>query len=285
MKKILLPTDFSENAYNALCYGLKIAQKTGADVLFFHANHVPIIIPDTPTTMYESVIANEDKRQLEALVKLKDKLFKQLNITPEQVKADCMVKPGFAVDAIVEVVKDENIGLIVMGTKGASGIKKLLLGSNTASIIKKVDCPVLAVPDTAQFKGIDKIVFATDYHEINDKNVLTPLVEMALLFDSELLIFNVKEEEEQVPSVSQAAEGLKIETAFKPVNHSYHFSEDGDIPEAIEEFVEKTNADLLVLMPHRPNLFEQLFTTSVTKEIAFQTKIPLLTLPERAKKR
>ena len=280
MKKILLPTDFSDNAYNAICYGLKIAQKTGTEVLFFHANHVPIITPDTPVGMYESIIVNEDKRQLELLVQLKDKLFNQLNITPGQVKAKCIVKPGFSVDEIIDLVENENISLIVMGTKGASGIQKLLMGSNTASVIKKASCPVLAVPDNVRFKGISKIVLATDYHEINDKKTLTPLLEIALLFNSELLIFNVKEEEEQIPSFSKAAQGLKLETAFMPVNHSYHFSEDGNVIGAIKEFVEKTNADMLVLIPHKRTLFEQIFSTSVSKEIAFQTKIPLLTLPE-----
>ncbi|MDQ3193302.1 MAG: universal stress protein [Bacteroidota bacterium] len=280
MKTILLPTDFSENASNAVRYGLNIAKATKASVIFFHANHVPVIAPNTPVGVYDNLIRIDEEQQLESLHQLRDKLYAELGINLEDVPSKCIVKLGFVVDEISEAAKEFNIGLIVMGTQGASGLKKTFIGSNTVSVIQNGVAPLLSVPETAKYKKIEKIVLATDYHLSKDEKVHSLLLEIALIFNSEVLILNVKPELEKVPSFDQAVEGLKIESVFKPIKHSFHFSENDDIVDGIESFVKQKNADILAMMPHKKSAFEALFTKSYTEEIAFQADIPLLTLPE-----
>ena len=280
MKSILLPTDFSINASNAIRYGLHIAKVTKADVIFFHANHVPVIAPNTPVGVYDNLIRTDEEKQLQSLYELRDKMYAEMGINKEDIPSQCIVKLGFAVDEITEAAKEFNTGLIIMGTQGASGLKKAFIGTNTASVIKNAVCPVLAVPDSAYYKQIKKIVLATDYHFTKDDKILAPLLEMALLFDAEILILNVKREMEEVPTFDQAVEGLKIENTFKPVTHSFHFSENDNVISGIESFMQQSNADILTMIPHKPTFFENLFKKSYTEEIAFHANIPLLTLPE-----
>ncbi|HET6244749.1 MAG: universal stress protein [Bacteroidetes bacterium] len=280
MKPILLPTDFSENAANAIRYGLNIAKITKASVIFFHVNHVPVIAPNTPVGVYDTLIRTEEEQQLESLYRIRDTMFAELGINAEEISAQCIVKLGFAVDEINAVAKEHNAGLIVMGTQGASGLQKVFIGTNAASVIKNSECAVLSIPSTVHYKKIEKIVLATDYHLSKDAKSHAPLLEIALLFNAEVLILNIKRQMEEVPTFDQALEGLKIENVFKSVNHSFHFSESDDVIEGIENFVKHSNADVLAMLPHKKSIFELLFKKSHTEEIAYHANIALLTLPE-----
>jgi nucleotide-binding universal stress UspA family protein len=170
--------------------------------------------------------------------------------------------------------------MIVMGTTGASGMKKALVGSNAASVIKRSKCPVLAVPQQCSFKGIEKIVFAADFHETKDDRALAPLLELALLFGSEVVVLNIRKELKEIPSQEEAYEGLRIESAFKPLSHSYHFMENEDAAKGIKEFTQQSGADVLAMIPRRHSFFEDLFGTSTTEELALHAQVPLLALPE-----
>jgi nucleotide-binding universal stress UspA family protein len=280
MRTILFPTDFSDNSLNAIKYGLHIAKATKADVLFLHVNHVPMIAPNTPVGVYDTLIRENEHKQQKNLEDLRDRAYRESEISPDEVQSECLIKLGFAVDEISEMPIKYNIGLIVMGTHGASGLKKALIGSNTASVIKKATCPVLSIPTSCTFEDIDKIVLATDFNHHTDDKVFAPLLELSVLFGAEVLIFNVRKHLEEVPSFKEANEGLKVEEALKIVNHSYHFSENDDIAEGIKKFVEEQQPDLLAMLPHRHTFFENLFSKSYTEEMALSIEIPLLTLPE-----
>jgi nucleotide-binding universal stress UspA family protein len=281
MKPILLPTDFSENSKSALRYGLEIAKRLKAEVIFFHANHVPVIAPNTPVGVYDNLIITDEKKQKESLEHLKSTLYLELGLSEEEVPSKCVVRLGFAVDEIVNEAEDENVGLIIIGTEGASGLQKALVGTNAASAIKKSHIPVLTVPTGTIFNGIRKIALATDFHHVEDKNIITPLLEMALLFDAEILIFNIRKDKSTQPSFEEAAEGFVFEEAFSKVKHSYFLSENKNITQGIEDFVKEHKADLLVMMPHKQGFWEGLFSTSYSQEVAQDAVSPLLTLPGR----
>jgi nucleotide-binding universal stress UspA family protein len=280
MNTILLPTDFSDNSHNALKYGLEIAKALKTDVIIFHANHVPVIAPNTPVGVYDSLIINDEKKQKESLIKLKDKIYAEMGITEKEVPVRCVVKLGFAVDEILNIAEEQNIGLVVMGTQGATGLQKAFIGSNAASIIKGSKKPILSVPFKSQFKGINKIALATDFHHIEDKKAILPLLEIALLFNAEVQVFNVRKDKTQVPTFEEAAEGLDLEEALVSVKHSFHFSESDKAIEGIEGFVKESNSDILAMIPRKLTFWESLFSSSHTEEIAMDALLPLLILPE-----
>jgi nucleotide-binding universal stress UspA family protein len=282
MKTILLPTDFSDTANNAIKYGLEIAKALKTDVVLFHSNHVPVIAPNTPVGVYDNLMINDEKRQKESLIKLKDKIYAEMSLTEEEVPVRCIIKLGFAVDEILDFSQEDDIGLIVMGTHGASGLQKAIIGSNVSSVIKSSKKPVLSIPSGSVFQGIKKIALATDFHHIKDKNVVAPLLEIALLFNAEVLVFNVRKDKTKVPTFEQAAEGFDLNLALGTVNHSFHFSENENSVAGIESFIKSSNAEILAMIPRNLGFWENIFSTSHTEEIALDANVPLLILPEKS---
>lgn len=272
MKTILVPADFSETAENAMKYAINFAKKLQAKIIFFHSSHIPVITPGTPFKAYDAMVQNEVYDQRQKLEQLAQRLCKEAGFN----KADytSIVSSGFAGDEIPDIVKKQNCDLIIMGTTGAGGLKKIL-GSITYHIIKLNTCPVIAIPsDFSPEIPPTKIVLATDYKDHLPQ--LDLLKEIALVNNAELLIFNVQKEKEHTPSIEEAIKGLALEKEIKSVNHSYHYTVDEDITGAIKDFTEKENADLLVVIPHEHDFIERVFGISTTKELAHTTNIPLL---------
>jgi len=283
MQKILVPTDYSNDAKNAAIYALEIAAKTNSEIIFLHTYHVPVFYNDS--NVYESykiILENIEKEEEQKMKVFLDDLMEFENGKFNSIDITSQVKLGFLKDIILELAQNEKIDLIVMGTRGASGIKKALIGSNTSNLINESNIPVLAVPENSVFKGLDRIVFACDYHLTENENKLYLLTELALLFGSEILIFNVIDDQEKLPSFEEALQGLKIENILRGAEHSYHFAnkDNRDISEIIDDFLVQQKADMLVTIPKRLNFINSLFHKSLTKEMVCHSKIPLLALPE-----
>jgi nucleotide-binding universal stress UspA family protein len=283
MQKILVPTDYSNDAKNAAIYALEIAAKTNSEIIFLHTYHVPVF--DNESNTYESykiILENIEKEEEQKMKVFLDDLKEFENGKFKSIDISSQVKLGFLKDIILEIAQNEKIDLIVMGTRGASGIKKALIGSNTSNLINESNIPVLAVPENSVFKGLDRIVFACDYHLTENENKLYLLTELALLFGSEILIFNVVDDQEKLPSFDHALQGLKIENILRGAAHSYHFAnkDNHDISEIIDDFLVQQKADMLVTIPKRLDFINSLFHKSLTKEMVCHSKIPLLALPE-----
>jgi nucleotide-binding universal stress UspA family protein len=283
MKKILVPTDYSNDAKNAAIYALEIAAKTNSEIIFLHTYHVPVF--DNESNAYESykiILENIEKEEEQKMKVFLDDLKEFENGKFKSIDISSRVNLGFLKDIILEIAQNEKIDLIVMGTRGASGIKKALIGSNTSNLINESNIPVLAVPENSVFKGLDRIVFACDYHLTENENKLYLLTELALLFGSEILIFNVVDDQEKLPSFDHALQGLKIENILRGAAHSYHFAnkDNHDISEIIDDFLVQQKADMLVTIPKRLDFINSLFHKSLTKEMVCHSKIPLLALPE-----
>ena len=273
MKTILVPTDFSDSAKNAINYAAELAKLTKAKLILFHVFHIPAVPSDVPFVMPLDEI---EKDTLKALTKIKKNiLFKhgsELNIV-------CKTKLGFAVDEINEITKEENVDLIVMGVRGAGYLTEKLIGSITTTLIRKAKRPVLAINDKVTFKSIKKIVLACDYQNIDSKS-MEPLKEFIKLFKSQLYILNVSSEGELISPIKKTVGGTQLVHSFEGLNHSFNFVENEDIVEGINEFVDEHSADLIVMVPRKHTFFENIFQERNTKRMAFHTHIPLLALPE-----
>lgn len=266
-----------------LCMHWRLQQNLNQKLFYYIHILLPVVVTEASATeSYELIIEKVQKEEEQKMNKFLDKLLSYENGKFKSIDISTNVKLGFTIETILEMSENNNIQLIVMGTRGASGIKKALMGSNTSNIIKKSKVPVLAVPSGASFKGLDRIVFACDYHLTENESRLYVLAELAHLFNSEVMIFNVVDDREKQPSFEHALQGLKIENILRGAEHSYHFADKDtrDISEIIDDFLVNQKADMLVTIPKRMDFISRLFHKSLTKEMACHSKIPLLALPE-----
>jgi nucleotide-binding universal stress UspA family protein len=171
-------------------------------------------------------------------------------------------------------VTENNVDLIVMGTQGASGWEKVLIGSYTAAILDETECPVLVVPSNVTFKGIKKIMYATDF-QFNDFAAINQVADMASFFDAEIIITHIStapaKEEETMDWFMEIAEAN-----ITYPNVSFRSFAGTDISGQLAGLVKGMNVDLLCMSTVRRTFFEKLYKSSLTKKMVYQAEIPIL---------
>jgi len=270
INKILIPTDFSDVANNALKYALELASKSKASVTLLHIRQIPLSDPSFPAETFQMYLNEIETFEKEQSEKLTETLLKPSGIPFEFCSAT-----GFVGDEVVRITHEKNIDLIVMGTTGASGIAELLVGSNAASVIGKADIPVLVVPPGKFYQPITHILYATDFNE-PEFPAFSRLMFFAELYDAKLSIVHVKGEFDQF---FNAANNF-FKRNKENITRDYTLvNVDGkNVMEAIDEKVDELHADLLVMAKHNRSFFDRLFHRSLSKRMAYHTKIPLLVL-------
>ena len=270
MNKILVPTDFSEPSKVAVLYAARLAKNLDAKITLLAvvnlntASHNVISKQRLLDAMIEG--AQDDAAQLIAEINAKLKV---------DISFDFKWISGFPIhDKIEKFVVSNEMDMIVMGTKGATGLKKVLIGSNAAAVIDNSSVPVIAVPDNAQFESITKIVYATDLVNVNEE--IKTIGMFASLFDAAIHVLHVQpansvnlvEENDTKKELIKQAKNEKIEFTITQSDH---------IAEAVETFAQQEKADLLVMFTHKLDFYEKLFGRGVTRELAFHGHVPLLT--------
>jgi nucleotide-binding universal stress UspA family protein len=274
MKTILVPTDFSDSSMNATCYAVSLAKQLDAKVMLLNVFHIPVVPSETPI-----MITNFEELEKDIVIQMKSFEANLRAKTNYSKEIKYFVNPGFLVDEIKDVIAENKIDLIIMGITGTSKINELLIGSNTTSVIKNVDCPTLVIPKGATYKSIKNIAFACDMDKIEEGKALNQVKSLINIFKAKLMVINVVNPTE-VPSFAKAVSGVKIENVFEKINHTLHFPEDADTVFALNEFIDKRAIDLLVMVPKKHSFLGGLFHKSNTKKMAFHTHIPLLAIHE-----
>jgi len=282
MKKILLPTDFSDNSWNAIDYAVELFKDE--ECVFFLVNIYNQIL-------YESIHYSDisSERSVENTVKV-DRLMNLEHI--RQVAIDIypnskhtfktIATLGPLVDAIGNIVKREKIDLIVMGTKGATGAKEVFLGSSTVQIINSIkSCPVLAVPYSFSFiSKPSEITFATDFTHFYSKEELQPLIDLAISFKATIRIVHITKGQGSLSEEQKFNLGM-LHKYFKQIEYYQHTLTKGDsIASTLQRFSEELNTYLLVMLHYKHSFIEKLTKEPTIKNIAFHTETPFLILPE-----
>ena len=274
MKTILVPTDYSKTANNAVKYAAALAKSMSAKLLLLHAYHIPVQVSEVPfSTLTEAELK---KSSMKGLKKMEEKLCNKI----KGLRTECIVRYGFAPDVINEVVKEKNVDMVVMGISGAGAISEALLGSVAVDTVRDAAVPVIVVPGKIKFEKPGKIVFAYDYSDIKDKNSIAELCDVVNLFGSKLMIANVITQDEKA-TFGKAIAGIKMESMLEKVPHTLHFPVNDSVTDGINEFVRDTSAGMVAMIAHRHNVFYRLFNQSSTKRMAFHAEVPLLFIPER----
>lgn len=273
MKTILAPTDFSGIAKNSINYAIELAKATKAKVILLHACSPTVVVAEIPMELPD--IKAMEKEGLNKLKKLRSALLSKHG---NGVNIDLVCKTGLAFDIIKDYSTEKKVDLIVMGMHGVGFLEEKLIGNVTSELIKRSDVPVLSIDNRVRFQGVKRIVFAADYKELNDEKTLNVLKNIAGVFQSHIYILNAVKNTRELPSTNQAVAGVRLNNFFSNVDHSFHTEVNSDVVNGIQKFVSARKMEMIVMMPRKRTFFQALHKTRNTKEIAFYTKTPLLTV-------
>jgi len=275
MKTIIAPTDFSEAAQSSVNYAAELSNLTKARLVLLHAFHPPLVNTEVPVVIPS--LDEIEKASLDTLRKMEISIREKFN---NSFQVECVAKCGFAADEIEKFADEKKADLIVVGMQGAGFLEEKLIGSVTTLLISKSKCPVLTVAPKVNFRNIKKIAFACDYKKIKDDKILEPLKNLTHLFKAHIYILNVLPSLTTIPGVDEAVAGVRLEHALKEINHSFCTIENEDVVDGINDFVSKQNMDLVVMIPRKHSVLKNIFSEPNTKQMAFHTNIPLMTLHE-----
>lgn len=273
MKKILFPTDFSKSSLNAFAYALELADTLEAEILSLHVYQLPVMDYDgIPPYLLETYNVFE----LGNFENFKDQVpvLRQIAVErgKEHVRISNALLEGDLVYNILDTITKEQIDLVVMGTKGATGMEEVFLGTITAKVMTSTEATVLAVPEDSDFRPIKKIGFTTQF-TYEDREALRKVISIASALDASVECVFVRTPDSKVTDVIIA--DWELVFGGQAV---FHIVESDDVEQAITDFTETHGIDVLALLNHRHGFFEGLFHHSRAKKLAYHTKIPLLAL-------
>jgi len=280
MKNILLPTDFSENSWNAIKYAIQFFKSSSCNFYLLHVNKLSALVDNDsyylPTTdVIEDTFIKPAKVQLRKVLKRILREFPEAHFHHFYTLTDY----DFFIDSIRKHIVENKIDAIVMGTKGATGLEKLIIGTNTGDVITKVKCTTIIVPENAQFKELKEIAFPTDFSLRYDIETLDPLFELVETYSSSLRILHIGKRHEALNDNQKKNKEL-LEDYFGRQKPSFYFLTNKNIAESIQCFVESRDINMIVMVAKNLNYFQKILFHSRVEEISYHTDIPFLVLHE-----
>ncbi|MCM2301594.1 MAG: universal stress protein [Flavobacteriaceae bacterium] len=277
MKNILLPTDFSENSWNAIQYTLELFKDEVCNFSVFNSYRLPVYTTD------DFMVTSSNEGLEETLHKINDenldKVLDRINHLKKNPKHTFrkVLEYNFFLDAIKEVVIKNGIDLIAMGTKGASGAKEIFIGTNTGDVINKVKVPLIVIPENAKYKPPKEIAFPTDHNIFYDRRSLKLLLKIAELHKSTIRVVYIKVDNAELNHEQKNNKEFVFECLEK-VDKSYHTLHNLMLEDALNCFTQSRDIDMIAMVPKNLNFFQKLFFKPKVEEISYHTNIPLLVL-------
>lgn len=276
MKTIVVPTDFSPVAVNALNYAAEMAVGLGASLTLLHVYQIPVSYTDSQAPLPVMNVSDIETLNQQQMNELKANLEK---VTGGAISISTEVRLGVVEDELETICAELNPLAVVMGTRGASVVERLFLGSTTLSVLRKLTTPVVVVPPGAVYKGISKIGLACDFKAVADSIPSETIKQWVKIFDAELLVLNVDYDNRSFkPDTPEQA--VVLHRLLADVKPKYHFIESESVEDGISEFAEKNNIDLIVTIPKKQRLLDRLFQKSHTSSLAVHSHIPILSIHE-----
>lgn len=265
MKKILLPSDFSEQSEASALYAAQLSQALNAPVDIVHVTDAAGTIG-----LYAEGGQILKERLRKQLWKLSQKMH---NAVDGDLQYDTLLVTGTTTSALASI--SSNYDLIVMSAKGKVDLDYFFLGSTTKHIVQQGRTPVLVVPPNYSFTPPTKIVWALDDQQINTTKQIQPLPKIAQHFGAKLEIFHQDKGEND--------EGFQLDLSIllgnTPYTVHYDFNTDA-ITDAILDFADSEQADMICMIHHRRPLLQKLFNPSKTISSISKSRLPILILPE-----
>tara|TARA_R110000868_G_scaffold60723_3_gene185073 strand:- start:172 stop:1017 length:846 start_codon:yes stop_codon:yes gene_type:complete len=280
MSNILLPTDFSDNSFEAIRYALLVFKDIECTFYLLHTYNPPVyqtayILGSPGNIGLGDVMKESSLTQIEKLKSRLESQYKNSNHT-------FIVHTAFntLVNEVIETIESQKIDMVVMGTTGATGAKEILFGSNAVHVIKKSKCPVIVVPPNFEYEAPKEILFPTDYEIKYQKNRFEPLLSILNLHKSRINVLHVRTGYELNEDQNKNKKQLE---KLLGSNSLFHEMPENEIINAINTFQIKTRINLLVMVQNKHTFFERLFIEPVIKKIGFHITTPFMVIPQLSK--
>ena len=274
MKKIIVPIDFSECSKNALRNAIKIAERMHMELIMYHSVLVPVGFAEgapVGAVGYDFEELEGDSRK--QLYKLAAE-FPLLKKIPHRK----MIQYGTLHENINELMQTENLALVVMGTHGATGLAKNLIGSNALHVMKHVNLPIIALPEKDDIGSMSHIALAGDYINVPEASTIQLVADLAKAFYAQLHIIHIDKGDVVVKDQIEIAR--RMDKYLKRINHSFHFRKFDDVEEGLLTFAKELNIELIAMISKQHNFLDRLRHTSHTKKMILDIPMPLMVLHE-----
>lgn len=275
MKRLLCPTDFSKSSNEAVEYAAKICHKSNAKLVLLNVTEMPPMGMDNYITELHLKELNEyADKQLGVLVETINTTFNN------EVEIEIKSLLGDPVNEIIDYSTNNNFDMVVMGTKRPTGLEEFLFGSYTSTIfVSKLELPTLTIPEGMHYRDIKKIVYATDYQE-GDSHAIEQLVEIARKLDASIDFLHIsKKDDEESNRLFEVFR--EVTTQFTKYDKlSFHNIVGKESMSLINDYVHENPTDMLALLKHKRNYFQELFHNNVTKRLSKVLDIPLMVFHE-----
>lgn len=260
MKKILVPIDFSECASNALLYAVEVAKKIDGEILLFH------VCQETAEPISAPII-----NLTPLLIETAEKKLAELKTNG--VKRKQQVVCGLVKESILSVIEEEQIDLVIMGTTGASTLTKKLLGTVTSGLIKKVNVPLLAIPNGAVYDEKDGVFMALDF---NDQSIPNVSIVKGLMGEKEEIRVYFSQTKKNEVDIQKQINELKKQLNGCVVNYS--ITHDTEVSKAINKRSSGLKSRMIVTFNKKYSFIKGLFHASVSESIVKNGQTPVLVL-------
>ena len=277
MQRILVPTDFSPTAEKAFRFALDMATKAKGIVILYHV-YTPVESPFIDTGQKSKQYNTQTETNL---VKRLQRLKKKVTAHTADVPVSTIVGRSPVIDNILGFAEHNHIDLIVMGTQGASGLKKIIIGSVAARIVEKTDIPVLLVPEKFEWTEPERIVFITNYLQ-TDRQALSVVLALAKLYGAALTVVHLvdvfaKEEKEKIDFDNYAH---AMHRELNQFNLRFKLLKTSSVTETMENLYKEIPYDIVAMVRRKKSFLKKFFVKSFTQNMAYVTNQPLLVVPE-----
>lgn len=280
MKSILLPTDFSKISLNAIDYVMELFKEEECIFYVLNIQKAASFVSDdlmtmsSSTTIYQTLI-DTAKKSIKNVVNTIEAYYKN-----DKHQFISVVDYDNFIDGINQMCEANNIDLIVMGTKGATGAERVLFGSNTVRVMQRCKTPVLAIPDKCKFKGINKIAFTSDYLSKYKADELEPLLYFANIFNARVDVLHMMKSNELTDA--EKANKDYIDELLLDVNHIFIDLEKNDLYRKVQDYIENNNIKLLAMSSKKHSFIDRLFNTHNVEKFGSKIDIPFLVMEDTA---
>ena len=272
--KIVLLTDFTPLSKVAIEYAIRLGATVKAEFTILNIIRFDGV-PKANLRMkqIEKALVQGSEEEGAALIsEIKSKIKGDYTIEFKAIRAYTVA------DMVKRYTEKNKTNMVVMGSRGASAMKKVRLGGTTVSVIDDSPVPVLAIPEFAKFKNLEKIVYAFDLKDTQKE--LDVILEFAKIYGSHVhMIYVVGAMDKKVEASKLSVEAMIKKSNYGKIDFKLILEE--DIPTAIDAYIKETKAELLTTFTHKLSLEEKLFAKSVTRTLAYLGTIPLLAIKRK----
>ena len=277
MKTILIPTDFSKNAWNTISFAMQFLERERCTFYFLHT-YTPAFYRMDYILGGPEFSAIPDKgvdASIEGLEKTLEAVKSKFG-NPKHIY-ETVSAFNLLTDEINSLTQKKDIDLIIMGTQGASGVKEIFLGTNTVHVIRKAAIPVLVIPSGFKYRPIGQILFTADYESKYKSKDVNIAIEIAKMYQAEITVLHIKEAYDLTTKQEENKAFLGLCLAQIP--HRFIEERGTHMPAGIFDYLEKHEYGLLVMINRKHSFFERLMTRQHIDQVGFYVQIPFLVIP------